>query len=69
MDVAAPSVEEPFKLAKERLVADFEKAYLTRLLQWAEGNISRAARKAGLDRMYLYRLLQRYGLKGSGVDD
>ena len=43
--------------------ASFELHYLTALLAWADGNISQAARKAGMDRMYLHRLVQRYGLK------
>lgn len=57
------SIEAPFKTAKEALVASFERAYLTELMAWAGGNVSRASRKAKLDRMYLHRLLQRYGLK------
>ncbi|MFC1642223.1 sigma 54-interacting transcriptional regulator [Myxococcota bacterium] len=56
-------LEQPFKVNKDRLIARFERAYLERLLTWAEGNVSRAARKAGLDRMHLHRLLQRYELK------
>jgi DNA-binding NtrC family response regulator len=66
-DMSRPSIEEPFKVAKERLVAGFEKVYLTKLLAWAQGNVSRAARKAKLDRMYLCRLLQRYQLRRPGT--
>lgn len=62
-------IEDPFKVAKERVVASFERAYLARLLEWSEGNVSRAARKAQLDRMYLCRLSQRYGLRGPVSDD
>ncbi len=60
---AGPSVdvEVQFKLAKDRVIAEFERAYVAALLDWAEGNVSRAARKAGMDRMNLYRLIQRYG--------
>jgi DNA-binding NtrC family response regulator len=54
---------EPFKVAKERLLTRFEHAYLSRLLETCEGNVSRASRQAKLDRMYLSRLLQRHGLK------
>lgn len=61
-------LEEPFKVAKERLVSRFELAYLSRLLESCEGNVSRAARQAKLDRMYLSRLLQRYGLRSKGSD-
>jgi DNA-binding NtrC family response regulator len=56
-------LDQPFKVAKERLVTQFEKAYLARLLEICEGNVSRAARAAKLDRMYLHRLLQRHGLR------
>lgn len=61
-------LEEPFKVAKERLIARFELAYLARLLEGCEGNVSRAARQAKLDRMYLSRLLQRYGLRSKGTE-
>lgn len=56
-------LDAQFKSAKERVVADFERGYVSQLLDWSEGNISRAARKAGMDRMNLYRLIQRYGLR------
>jgi DNA-binding NtrC family response regulator len=62
---AAPDLDQPFTVAKERVIADFERAYLMALLAWAEGNISRAARKAGMDRMYLHRLVQKHQLKGT----
>jgi transcriptional regulator with GAF, ATPase, and Fis domain len=61
-------LDEPFKAAKERLLTRFERAYLSRLLEQSEGNVSRAARQAKLDRMYLSRLLQRYGLKTRASD-
>jgi DNA-binding NtrC family response regulator len=59
-------IELPFKDAKDRVIEGFEREYLTALFAWAEGNVSRAARKANLDRMYLHRLLQRHGLRKSG---
>ena len=57
----------PFKDAKEKVIGAFERAYLSALLSWADGNVSCAARKANLDRMYLHRLLQRHGLRKSGT--
>jgi DNA-binding NtrC family response regulator len=60
-------IEVPFTSAKDALVADFERAYLAALLKWSGGNVSKAARKAGMDRMYLYRLLQRHGLREGGA--
>ncbi len=53
-----------FKSAKEALVVDFERDYLTGLMAHARGNLSAAARVAGLDRKYLRHLLQRHDLAG-----
>ena len=54
----------PFKEAKERLVESFTKEYLVALLEKCEGNISQAAREAGIARNYVHRLVSKYGLKG-----
>ncbi len=60
---SAINIEVPFKEAKEEFISTFERSYLASLLKWADGNVSRAARKARIDRMYLHRLLQRYGFR------
>jgi DNA-binding NtrC family response regulator len=63
-------VDTPFKKAKEELVHAFEESYVKAVLEWAQGNISRAARKAQVDRMYLHRLLNNHGLhRGSSLAD
>jgi two-component system, NtrC family, response regulator GlrR len=54
----------PFKEAKERLVESFTKEYLVALLEKCNGNISQAAREAGIARNYVHRLVAKYGLKG-----
>jgi DNA-binding NtrC family response regulator len=59
----------PFKVAKDNAVAEFERAYLSALMQVAAGNVSRAARTARMDRMYLYRLLQRYDMRQGPIKD
>jgi DNA-binding NtrC family response regulator len=64
-DMRHPDLSLSFRDAKERVLAEFEVAYLTALLDWAQGNVSRAARKAKMDRMNLHRLVQRYGLRES----
>jgi DNA-binding NtrC family response regulator len=49
----------PFLEAREELLGQFERGYLERMLAAHDGNISRAARAAGLDRMHFKRLLAR----------
>ncbi|HYI01816.1 sigma 54-interacting transcriptional regulator [Hyalangium sp.] len=59
---AAATPELPFKEAKERLIEGFERDYLKGLLERCEGNVSRASREAGIDRVYLRKLLKKHGL-------
>jgi transcriptional regulator with GAF, ATPase, and Fis domain len=65
--VAPSSVDigTPFKIAKDAAVDTFERAYLGALLESAGGNMSKAARMAGMDRMYLHRLVQKHGLRNN----
>jgi DNA-binding NtrC family response regulator len=53
---------EPFNLVKSRLIEEFEKEYLTHLLRLCEGNVTRAADQAELDRSSLQRLFRKHGL-------
>jgi DNA-binding NtrC family response regulator len=59
--------EESYHAARERLIAEFERRYLTWLVSHAGGNMSRAARIAGVDRTTLYRLMERHGLQRGTV--
>jgi DNA-binding NtrC family response regulator len=59
---------ERFHEAKQSLVDAWEHDYLRRLLVRTGGNMSRAARLAGLERAYLYRLVKKHGLRGDGDD-
>ena len=73
--VAAPDAEvafkadRPFHEAKDALIARFEREYLSDLVQRADGNLSQAARVAGLERKFLYKLLERAGLRQKADDD
>jgi DNA-binding NtrC family response regulator len=58
-------IEETYHAARERLLAEFERRYLTWLVGQAGNNISRAARIAAVDRTTLYRLMERHGLQRS----
>jgi transcriptional regulator with GAF, ATPase, and Fis domain len=59
-----PDLGQNFKTAKEAWIAQFEKDYLSNLMQRHDGNITRASKDAELDRKHLRRLLQKYGLHG-----
>jgi len=60
------STEQPFHDAKAEAVSAFEKEYLRTLLEQNGGNISRAARQAGIDRKTIHRMLLKYQLEGWG---
>ena len=53
----------PYEEQKEAMNAMFTRAYLQKLMAAANGNQSRAARIAKLDRTYLGRLLLKYGMR------
>jgi DNA-binding NtrC family response regulator len=53
----------PFKEVKGELVEEFERQYIQQLLERTEGNVSRAAREAGIDRKHMERLIKKHGIK------
>jgi DNA-binding NtrC family response regulator len=61
---AAPPVDPsvPFKEAKGQLIDAWERDYVTALLAACDGNVSLAARRAGMDRAYLHRVLKKHGI-------
>jgi DNA-binding NtrC family response regulator len=59
----------PFRIAKERAIEAFERAYIGPLLEECLGNMSKAARTAQMDRMYLHQLAQKYGFRTVKKDD
>ena len=61
--------DRPFHEAKDEMVARFEREYLTDLVQRANGNLSQAARIAGVERKFLYKLLERAGLRSKPTAD
>jgi len=52
---------------KDELVGRFEREYLARIITRADGNMSEAARQAGIDRTTLYRLLEKHDLSKEQV--
>ena len=69
-DMAFPiDTTKPFKDAKQALVTEFERRYIRRLLAEHGGNISAAARVAGIDRMSIHKMLNRLGIHNPGRGD
>lgn len=60
-------LQESYHVARDRVIAEFERRYLTELVKAADGNMSKAARLAGVDRTTLYRLMERHGLQRDTV--
>jgi len=59
----AVDIDQPFHEAKEKAIEAFERAYLEALLARHGGNISEAARHAGIDRKTIHRMLKKYDLQ------
>jgi DNA-binding NtrC family response regulator len=59
-------LDRPFHELKEFLLAEFERAYLTRCLTQSEMNVSQASRQSGLSRKHLRTLMSKYGIRRTG---
>jgi DNA-binding NtrC family response regulator len=61
--ITMPEVGLGFHDAKDSLIQAFERRYLEDLIERCEGNLSRAAREAGVDRKTVARMLKRHGIR------
>ncbi|MFZ3046589.1 MAG: helix-turn-helix domain-containing protein, partial [Desulfatirhabdiaceae bacterium] len=59
----------PFKDAKDQMIAIFHRQYIDQLLRDNDGNVSRAAQKAGIQRQYLHRLMKEAGIQTDDYKD
>ena len=59
---AADETREGFHAAKDRLIATWERGWVTELLKRARGNVSQAARLGQLDRVSLHRLMKKHAI-------
>jgi DNA-binding NtrC family response regulator len=64
----AMDLSRPFREAKERAVARWERAYLEALIRAAGGNLSCAARLAHMDRNHLRELVRRHAIIAARED-
>ena len=61
LDVLDVSI--PFSEARRRLLDSFEQGYVRALLDRHDGNVSRAAATAGVDRAHLHRIMRRQKMR------
>jgi len=59
-DIDLPGEMRSFKEEKSKVVAEFERNYVAKLLSLHEGNITRASRAAGMDRKNFWQLMKKY---------
>jgi len=60
--VPPPARTTDYRTAREDALQRFERQFVVQLLRTADHNVSKAAREAGIDRVYLHRLMRRHGL-------
>lgn len=59
----AVQLDRPFHELKDSLLAEFERAYLTRILAEASMNLSMASRTSGLSRKHIRTLMAKHGIR------
>ena len=57
-----PSYDQTFRAFREQWIGQGERAFLRVLLDRHDSNVAAAAKEAGIDRTYMYRLMRKYGL-------
>jgi len=62
MDEQRVLTNVPYKQAKQVAIRSFDRVYISGLLREFNGNISRASKKAGLDRSNFRRLIKKYNI-------
>jgi two-component system response regulator GlrR len=60
---AADADEESFRSAKARVVRQFERSYIEKLLTGANGNVTRAAREAKKNRRAFFALMRKHAIE------
>ena len=59
----------PYKTVKSKIVEDFTRRYLDRLLKHTKGNVSEAARISGLERVSLQKIIKRLDVDMKALRD
>ncbi len=67
-DVELPRELHTFKKEKQKIVGEFERNYITQMLMLNGGNITRAAKSAGIDRKNFWQLMKKYEIDAKDYD-
>ena len=59
----------PLKQARDKLIDEYEQAYLREALNLTSGNVTRAAELAGVNRKFIQRAMKRLGLREPDAPD
>jgi len=65
----ALDLDRPLNEVREQVVATAERQYAKHMLERTEGNVSEAARRAGVSRRHFTELVRKYGLRDNGEDE
>jgi DNA-binding NtrC family response regulator len=57
-----PSLDQPYKQAKENTLKAFNSVYIGHMLSQSKGNVTQAAKACGLERQALQQIMRRYGI-------
>ena len=60
--VSVPEINMNFRESKNRVIEEFERRYLTTMLEKNQGNIAAAAREAEIDRKNFWQMLSKYNI-------
>ncbi|MGZ3438975.1 MAG: sigma 54-interacting transcriptional regulator [Polyangia bacterium] len=63
--IAGVDLGEPLRIVKQRMIDELERAYIGGLLQECGGRIAEVAKRAGMDRMSIYRIIDRLKLRST----
>ncbi len=69
VESVSPGIDPPiinYRQAKTQVLQEFDRSYLSRLLQQTHGNVTKAAQIAGKERRALGKLLKRYRIEADG---
>jgi DNA-binding NtrC family response regulator len=55
-------LDDSMRVGKQRIIDCYERVYVTRLLEVCGGNVSEVARRSGMNRMSIQRIMTRLGL-------